>query len=85
MIDNAFLDERITWVKSVIVQYEQGILDVAANNVASYQIDTGQTRQIVTRNNLTETRKTLEGYYSLLADLCNRRYGSGVVVARPAV
>lgn len=65
----AFLAERIEKVKETIVAYETAIATVQADSKASYQLDTGATRILVTRQNLATVQKLLESQYNLLSTL----------------
>ncbi len=80
-----FLSDRITATKAIIVAYEEAILALSgAGAIESYQLDTGQSIQRVTRSNLKELNTTLDGLYSRLTTMQARQTGSGVVIARPA-
>lgn len=84
-MDNAFLTERIAQTKLIIVAYEDAILALTgAGAIESYTIDTGQTRQTVTRSNLKELSTTLDGLYNRLCTMQARQTGGGVVTVRPA-
>ncbi len=80
-----FLSDRITATKAIIVAYEDAILALSgAGAIESYQLDTGQSIQRVTRSNLKELNTTLDGLYNRLTTMQARQTGSGVVIARPA-
>lgn len=82
MRDMTFWTERISVVKSQIVAYE----DAAAaliGGVQSYTLDTGQTRQTVTRFDLGALTSMIDRLYNRLATLEARAYG-GAVTVRPA-
>lgn len=82
-MDNAFLQDRITATKAEIVAYEAAILSLATTGAQSYTLDTGQSRQTVTRANLTELRKALEALYNQCATMQARLSGGGSVIMRP--
>lgn len=63
--DDTFLRARLTAVEAQIVAYEAAVLALG-NGIQSYELDTGQTRQRVTRFDLLR----LQG---LLDALMNRR------------
>lgn len=63
--DAAFIQARITAVEAQIVAYEGAVLALG-NGVQSYELDTGQTRQRVTKVDLLRLA-------SLLDSLLNRR------------
>lgn len=82
-MDIAFLQERIDATKAMIVVYENAATALAGG-VQSYTLDTGQTRQTVTKLDLDAIQKTIDSLYNRLATLCARKSGSGVVNVRPA-
>ena len=73
---------KITRMKATIVLYEDAI-DALAGGAQMYSLDTGQTRQTVTRLNLSSLRDTLSALENSLATFVARHY-SGSVYARPA-
>lgn len=80
-VDKTWLESRITRTKAIIIAYENAIEAVAAG-AQSYTLDTGQTRQTVTKANLTEMRNALASYENRLTTLQARIEGAGVY-ARP--
>lgn len=80
--DTAWLEARITQTKTLIVAYESAILVLATGAVQSYSLDTGQTRQTVTKQQISQLRNTLTELYNLLSTLEARLCGAGVI-ARP--
>lgn len=81
--DDAFLDERIAQTKALIVAYEGALLALAGTGgVQSYTLDTGQTRQTVTKADVGSLRNSLQEFYSLLSMLESRKCG-GAVHMRP--
>lgn len=84
-IDSAFLQARIDALKLRIVAYEDAILALTeAGGVQSYTLDTGQSRQTVTRYDIGTLETTLEKLESRLAVLCGRLNGGNSITARPA-
>lgn len=81
-MDGTFLDERITATKLAIVEYEAA-LAALATGVQSYTLDTGQTRQVVTRHNITSMTAALDTLYDRLSTLDTRKDGRGVKNMRP--
>ncbi len=82
-MDNTFLTERIAATKLMIVAYEDAITALTGENaIESYTIDTGQTRNTVTRSSLKELNTTLDGLYNRLCTLQARQTG-GAVTVRP--
>ena len=76
-IDNAFLDARIARTKTLILAYEDAS-DALATGAQSYSIDTGQTRQTVTKPQLSQMKTMLLELENRLSTLCQRRDGRGL-------
>lgn len=75
----AELDAKITRVKATITIIEDQI-DAVAAGAQSYSLDTGQTRQSVTPQTLSQLRGMLSYYENRLSALTARRHGGSVVV-----
>ena len=83
-MDRAFLEERITATKAAITAYEEAILAIATGGAqVSYKLDTGQTAQWVTKNDLRDLEKALEGLYNRLTILQKRLNQNGLIT-RPS-
>lgn len=80
--ETQWLEDRIARKKELIVKYEDA-LDALASGAQSYSLDTGQTRQVVTKANLTELRNVLAQFESDLSTLQMRLNGCGRFQARP--
>lgn len=72
--DREFYEARITRTRELIVAYEDA-LTALSSGTQSYSLDTGQTRQTVTKANLTEIRNTLASLENRLATLQARLCG----------
>lgn len=81
-MDRTFIQARIDATKLEIVAYEDALLALASG-VQSYSLDTGQSRQTVTKLDLSAINRTIESLYNRCATLEARLNGSGVVTARP--
>jgi len=81
-MDNSWLDSRITATKTAIESYEAAHAALASGTVDTFTIDTGQTRQVVTKKNMSGLEAAINAAYNRLAVLEARRYGSGIQ-ARP--
>ena len=81
-MDRTFIRGRIDATKLQIVAYEDAALALAGG-VQSYTLDTGQSRQTVTKLDLGDIQKTIESLYNRCATLQARLTG-GTVTARPA-
>lgn len=76
--ERAFYEARIAATEASIVAYETG-LDAFAAGAASYTLDTGQTRQTVTKANITEMRRHLDSLYNRRATLKARLDGAASI------
>lgn len=84
-MDATFIQARIDATKAQIVAYEDAALAFANNGaLQAYTIDTGQTRQTVTRAQLSEIQRTIESLYNRCATLETRLNGAGTFTGRPA-
>lgn len=82
-MDAAFIQERIDATKAQIIAYEDAAVALASG-AQSYTLDTGQTRQTVTKLDLTSLQRTIDSLYNRCATLEARLNGSGTITARPA-
>jgi hypothetical protein len=83
-MDRAYLQGRITATKALIEAYETAVTELGvAGGVQSYTLDTGQSRQTVTRADIPALNRMIDSLYNRLATLQARLYG-GTVTARPA-
>ena len=80
-MDATFLQARITATQASIVAYEAAILALASG-VQSYQLDTGQTDQRVTKLDLDALRRAVNSMYNPCATLEARLTGTNVFNAR---
>jgi len=74
--DTSWLDTRIARTEELIVIYEDA-LEAIGSGEQEYLLDTGQTRQRVTRANLQWLKATLEGLENRRERLKARRNGAG--------
>jgi len=82
-MDRTYVEERITQTKALIDAYEAALLAFGTNGaLQSYTLDTGQTRQTVTRANLTELQRILDSLYNRLC-VFEARLKGGSIQARP--
>lgn len=73
----------LTATLAAITAYETAQLALATGGVQSYLLDTGQTRQTVTKLDLAGMQKALDILYNRCATLTARLNGA-VTIARPA-
>lgn len=78
-----FWREQIVSIQLQIVAYNAAITALG-NGVQSYNLNTGQSQQSVTRTNLGELTRTRDGLMNQLVTLNARITGSGVVQVVPA-
>ena len=83
MYDRTYLQERITKTKAMIEAYEDAVLALGTDGIQSYDLDTGQTRQRVTKLDLDDLNETLEKLYNRLAVFEARLNGCGTTIMRP--
>lgn len=79
--DTQWIIERIAAKKALVIAYEAGIAALSTG-AQSYQLNTGQTQQLVTRANLGSMRIALRGFESEIATL-QARLGCGRFQVRP--
>lgn len=75
-MDQSFTESRIAACKARIVALEAAFLAVSSGNVASYTLDTGQTREVVTKKSLGVLQRTLDAELNLLVVLEARIIGA---------
>jgi hypothetical protein len=80
--DSAWLAARIAAKKAAIEAFETGILALAGG-AQTYSLDTGQTRQVVTKANLSEMRIMVSKLESDISTLQQRLNGCGRFQVRP--
>lgn len=79
----AFIQARITATKTSIVAYEEAELALATGAIQEYMIDTGQTRQRVTKLNLKDLTAAIDALYNRCTMLEVRLNGTGVIIGKP--
>lgn len=83
-MDREWLEARITSIKAMIEAYEGASLALATGGVQQYTLDTGQTKESVTRLDLEWINAAIDRLYNQLATIEARLYGNGVHTGRPA-
>jgi hypothetical protein len=84
MADRQFWLDRIEKTKLLIIAWEDAMLALSAGGVQSYTLDTGQTRQTVTKADLGTIKNTIDSLLNRLVTLEARIGNGGVVIVRPA-
>ena len=77
-MDDSWLDSRITATKAQIEALETAITALSSGTADSWTLDTGQTRQVVTKRNMSAITASLNAAYNLLATLEARRNGAAL-------
>jgi len=83
MQDKQFWIDRLTKTKELIATYEDAATAISTGQAQSYTIDTGQTRQTVTKANISEIDRILSSLYNRVATLEARIYGCGTATGIP--
>ena len=83
-MDSTFLQTQITNTQNQITTYQAAIDALGVGGMQSYMIDTGQTRQTVTKLDLSDLQKTLDSLFNRLAVLEARKNGTGTSIGLPA-
>jgi len=78
--DDTFWEEQLAAAKAAVAAYNAAILALATNAIQSYTLETGQTRQVVTKANLTELRNVRSALLNEVASLEARLCGAGTHV-----
>lgn len=66
---DTFWSDQLTAAKAMVTAYNAAILAFATSNIQSYQLDTGQTRQLVSRAALSTLKNTRDSLLSEVAGL----------------
>lgn len=82
-MDQEFIKQRIEKTKLLIATLEDAVTALTSGGVQSYTIDTGQTRQTVTRIDMASINKNIDALYNRLATL-EARLNGGSVISVPA-
>jgi len=71
-MDHIFLKQRIEKAKNTIIAYEDALIALSAGNIQSYMIDTGQTKQTVTMQDIEKINNIIASLENKLATLTAR-------------
>jgi len=83
-MDSTFLTDRINKTKEMIIALEDAFIQLSNGTIESYTLDTGQSVQKVTNQNIREISKTVDSLYNRLVTLEARLTGNGVNIGMPA-
>lgn len=81
--NTAWWKARLANLEAVIEHYETAILAFDDPTMLSYDLDTGQSRHRVTRQNLDDMTQALMKFYEQYSRIELRVCGGGSVVLRP--
>ena len=84
MACSQFWLDQITNTQARIVALQGAALAIETGGIESYTLDTGQTRQTVTKANIGVLERAIGSLLNSLATLEARCSGSGVVNVRPS-
>jgi hypothetical protein len=76
MRDSTWLKARIEAAKAIVEAYETAITALAGGSVQSFTLDTGQTRQTVTKKDMARLEVALDSALNRVATLEARLYGA---------
>jgi hypothetical protein len=82
-MDATFIQARITAIQTQIIAYEAATLALANDGIQSYDLDTGQTRQKVTKLDLQWIQSILNSLYNQLTIWELRLNGGGTIIGKP--
>jgi hypothetical protein len=72
-----FLSSRVDVLKAKIIAYDEAALGIASGAIQSYELETGQTRQKVTKANIDVLEKAIASLENKLVTLEARLCGTG--------
>ena len=81
--DIAFWEERLTKAKAILVKYEDAVDALVVQGIQSYKLDTGQTIQTVTMQDLDKLNAAIDMLMNRVATLNARICGDGTAIMRP--
>ena len=82
-MDPVFIQSQIDFYSSAITAYQRVLLDLALNPAKSYTINTGQTTESVTRQDVDKIRALISGLITDLNYWQSLQSGGGCVVVTP--
>lgn len=82
--EDDFLNARLTKTEALIVVYENAVEALATGQIESYELDTGQSKQIVKRHNLTMLNRAIDSLYNRRATLRARLGLDGATLVKPS-
>ena len=84
LMDVDFERENLANVKAQIRAYDAALLAFASNGaIQQYTLDTGQTRQVVSRADIGSLRLLRHSLFNEYSVMCTRLNGGGTTVVSP--
>ena len=80
---DTFWQDRLTATETLIASYEDAVSTLVAGQIQSYELDTGQGKQRVTKVDVPKMQEQLDSLYNRRATLYARVNGGGSVMGRP--
>jgi len=81
---DTFWQDRLVATEALIAAYEDAVTALVAGQIQSYELDTGQGKQKVTKLDVAKLQDQIDSLYNRRATLYARVNGGGVVQGRPA-
>jgi hypothetical protein len=81
---DAEIQEHINWLLTIIGNIRSALTVLSTGRAQSYTLDTGQTRQTVTKKDMASLRAQLNGYLEDLDTYRGKLLGCGTIIARHA-
>jgi hypothetical protein len=81
--DTAFWQGRLAVAKAQLALYDDAINALVVQNLDSYTLDTGQSRQTVTKQNLGKLQEIQQSLENKVATINARLTGCNSVTMRP--
>ena len=79
-----YLKAKKAATEAIIDNLFTAIAQLSITGVKSYTLDTGQGKQVVTREDLSDLNKQLNSYLNMRDVICARTEGGGVFNVRPS-
>lgn len=83
MARREFICNQIPILEQQITDYQNAATALATNQIQSFTLDTGQTKETVTKLDMDKIQAVIDTLYNRYIALCSRCNGSNVIIARP--
>lgn len=78
-----FLTTQIERAQAAVLAYNDALVALGTSGIQSYTLDTGQSKQTVTRANLTEINNVIDSLNNRIVTLTARRDGCAAFTGGP--